>query len=339
MEVSDTIFTLSNGQAELTIDSYGGAMRSFRMLDREVNPISFRLPPQYPGQQGGFQGHFICLGRWGDPTAGEQGEGLLKHGDSCRLPWDFELAPGGREATMGVSSVREGLTVQRHVRLSAGSAAVRVDEMITNSGGLGRFYQLVQHPTFASPFLDRDTVLFCNAGLGFNQAFGGNPDTNALHWPYAYTEDESIIRLNRFEEPYNGVFSFVVEPEAAQGWAVLYSKKHRLLMGYVWPREHYPWINIWQEWKKRKPIYLGVEFGTTGLHRPFCQVVEENNTRVFDERTYAFLDAGRQYQYTYHLFLHRVAGRLESIEHVSVDGGTLSLSINGQEHSLNAEMG
>ena len=110
-------------------------------------------------------------------------------------------------------------------------------------------------------------------------------------------------------------------------------------MGYVWPREHYPWINIWQEWKKRKPVYLGVEFGTTGLHKPFCQVVEENNTHVFDERTYAFIDVGEQHHYTYDLFLHRVAKPLERIEYVSTENGKLSLGINGQEYQLNAEMG
>lgn len=339
MDTSDTFFTLVNGRVELTINSYGGALRAFRMSDCDVNPLSFSLPPQYEGQQGGFQGHFVCLGRWGDPTAGERTNGLLKHGDSCRLPWTCEMAPGGSDAVMAVTSDLEGLGLQRHVKLCPDSTVVQVAETVTNLRPQGRFYQLVQHPTFAAPFLDRDTLIFCNAGPGFDQAHNVNPEANALHWPYVYRENESIARLNRFDEPCDGVFSFAVEPGASHGWAIVYSKKLRLLIGYVWPRERYPWINIWQAWEKRKPIYLGVEFGTTGLHKPFAQVVEECQTRVFDERTYAFIDGGAQHHYTYDLFLHRLAKPLASVEYVTLINGAVRLGINGQELQLNAEMG
>jgi len=148
-----------------------------------------------------------------------------------------------------------------------------------------------------------------------------------------------MMKLNRFDEPCNGVFSYVVEPTDAYGWAVVYSRKSRLLMGYIWPREHYPWINIWQEWSGRKPLYLGVEFGTTGLHKPFPEVIEEGNTRVFGERTYAFVDAGASQRFCYHMFLHRVAEPLQGVEYVAIKEGILVASLNGRERVLHAVTG
>lgn len=339
METNDTTFTISNDQIALTIDSFGGAFLTFYLKRHHVNPLTFRLDNEDRSGRGGFRGHFVCLGRWGDATEGERLTGLPKHGDACRLPWSTAIAHDGRAVAMAVSSNREGLRMQRHVNLLPGSAVVQVCETVTNLRAVGRFYQVVQHPTFATPFLDRDVLLFCNASRGFNQVFNAKPETHALHWPYAYREDESMMKLNRFDEPCNGVFSYVVEPTDAYGWAVVYSRKSRLLMGYIWPREHYPWINIWQEWSGRKPLYLGVEFGTTGLHKPFPEVIEEGNTRVFGERTYAFVDAGASQRFCYHMFLHRVAEPLQGVEYVAIKEGILVASLNGRERVLHAVTG
>ncbi len=334
METNDTSFTLSNGHALLTVDSFGGALLAFSLKNHPANPLGFRLDRKGQAPRGGFQGHFVCLGRWGDATEGERSNGLPKHGEACRLPWNTRIPPDGRSASMVVSCTGEQLDLQRQLDLWAQSPVVRVDETVTNRGALGRFYQLVQHPTLAAPFLDGDVRLFSNASLGFNQVFNAIPEAHALHWPYAHTEDGAMHRLNRFDEPYNGVFSFVVQPEDTYGWTVVYSRKSRLLIGYVWPRAQYPWINIWQDWHRGKPRYLGVEFGTTGLHKPFPAVVEERNARVFDAPTYAFIDANASQRFSYHVFLQRMAEPLHSVEYVAIGDDGLAMSLNGHERRL-----
>lgn len=339
METNDTSFTLSNEYALLTVDSFGGALLAFSLKNHPVNPLSFRLDRNGQTSRGGFQGHFVCLGRWGDATEGERAQGLPKHGDACRLTWSNQIPPDRQSATMAVSSKGEQLDLQRQLELWPRGPIVQVNETVTNRGQVGRFYQLVQHPTFAAPFLDLDVRLFCNASLGFNQVFNAIPAAHALHWPYAHTEDGSMHKLNRFDEPYNGVFSFVVEPEDTYGWMVVYSRKSRLLIGYVWPRAQYPWINIWQDWHRGKPRYLGVEFGTTGLHKPFATVVEEHNTRIFDAPTYAFIDANASQHFSYHLFLRRMAEPLNSVEYVTIRDNGLVMSINGREQSVGTTTG
>lgn len=339
MDSNDAQLSVANELSILAIDPCGGAFLDFHLKSNPVNPLAFRSENEGLPRRGGFQGHFLCLGRWGDPMKGERSLGIPKHGEICRIPWEFTIMRDALKVIMKAKSPQELLKIERAVTLHPFYPVAKVRETVCNEANLGRFYQLVQHPTFAAPFLNNDVLVFCNGGIGFNQMFNGNPESNALHWPYAYTEDERILKLNRFDSPYNGVFSFVVDTQSSQGWLAIYSRKYRLIMGYVWSREQYPWINMWQHWEGRQLTCLGLEFGTTGLYKPFSQIVEEQHTRLFGERTYAFIDGGERVRYDYHMFLYRVNKPLEKLESLRLTEEELVLGIDGREERMTLGMG
>jgi hypothetical protein len=77
-----------------------------------------------------------------------------------------------------------------------------------------------------------------------------------------------------------------------------------LLIGYLWKREDYPWISLWQDFDEKGSIrYRGLEFGTTGMHKSYKEIIEEGNHSVFGEDSYKYIDAGETQSRSYLAFI------------------------------------
>ena len=61
-----------------------------------------------------------------------------------------------------------------------------------------------------------------------------------------------------------------------------------LLLGYLWPRCHYPWVSLWCSSTDGEPRARGLEFGTTGLHQPFP--ILTRHPRIFGLPTFEHLE-------------------------------------------------
>src|SRR5688572_12524081 len=95
MTLSDkTKLTIYNNEASLTVDLFGGAIIDFHLHQEKINPLTFVFSPeQMPeNNKGGapYQGHFLCMGRWGEPSAGEIRAGVPNHGQVSNILWKLE---------------------------------------------------------------------------------------------------------------------------------------------------------------------------------------------------------------------------------------------------------
>lgn len=84
---------------------------------------------------------------------------------------------------METIATREGLKVSRNLLMDEHQPVYVVTEKITNTNPLGRPFNIVQHPTLAEPFLDADTIVNCNASVGFDQSFFKDIPSNIVKWP------------------------------------------------------------------------------------------------------------------------------------------------------------
>ena len=166
---NDSLITLQNKLASLSVDMFGGAIVDFHLHNR-VNPFTFRFSKkQMPVNNkagANYQGHFACIGRWGEPSVGELKAGLPNHGEAANILWQQQKV-SSLTLTMEADCAKEGLHVTRTVSLDKQSALFYIKETMTNSNVLGRLYNIVQHPTIAAPFLSSDTIVTCNAAKGF----------------------------------------------------------------------------------------------------------------------------------------------------------------------------
>ncbi|NTS42571.1 hypothetical protein HRG84_16845 [Flavisolibacter sp. BT320] len=316
---------LQNKACTATYTTKGGALVDFRLQPGGVNPLPFRHKEKSKGaKEVCFNGHFVCLGNWGDPSPGEAARGHVKHGDFNRLEWLSSNKE--QQALLSAYSPLEGLYVERKVELDATEPVLLVSETIQNMHSVGRLYNLVQHPTIAAPFLDAATIVDCNAANGFDYAFPNLNETVFSSWPAAKTIDGEVMNLSTPDRAYSSVFSFLVNPADEWGWVTANSPSAQTLLGYVWKRSDYPWIAHWLHFEGENLRYRGLEFGTTGVHQPIQSIWEKGLVNLLGERTCQFIDTGEAHQRSYLAFLHHLPKGFRGVQQVQVEDNRLLLT-------------
>ena len=337
MEIND--FILENDLCSLQFEDLGGCLVDFHLKGQNINPFNFKMLHQSPYHEDiYFKGHFLCAGRWGDPSYGEMAKGLNKHGEFVKLKWAGRKE--GNAINMFAFSKLEGLSVTRDIELSDYSACYKITDNLHNENVLGRMYQIMQHQTLAGPFLNAATVVDCNATAGFDYAFDKFGNSIVTLWPEAYTKSGRNVKLDRPETNYSSVFPFIVDPAETQGWITAWSPEHQLLTGYVWDRKDYPWINHWVHWEEPTPglfeedntrensgkmLYRGLEFGNSGIHKPFNEIFAQNLLHILGETSAGFIDASESHERTFYSFLQRVPANFKGVQKVNFNKKNITI--------------
>ena len=283
---------LSNAHASVTVDLLGGSIVGFELGANGVNPLVWANDAK-PGEAKPMS-HFLCLDRWGQPSQAELANGMPFHGEVTRVEWK-DHGKGSMSARLPMADLR----VERTMEMLDG-AAFRVDETVTNENKLGRVYNMVQHPTIGPPFLDERVLVDSNARQGFMQSSPlPNPEVPQIVWPMALKDAQPVDLRRLTDDPLPNVCSFAIDEDL--GWVTALSPTYRLVLGYVWRRSEYPWLNIWRHVQDGKPLARGLEFGTTGLHQPFPALVKKGS--IFGRPLLDYLDAGESKTRSYVAFL------------------------------------
>lgn len=306
--LEDSLIVLQNDQFSLTIEQYGGHFTGMELSSNPINPLTWALTAAQmpPNNQSGapFKGHFLCLGRWGGPSPGEVAAGIPHNGEQSNTLWTVK-AMTDTEIQMENDAPLDGLSVKRTVRLVQQEPAFVVKELFSNTLALGRVSNVVQHVTIGPPFLSSQTLFNSNATKGFNQKFAyPNPHAYAYEWPFAKLDSLGLTSndLRKNDVPDNFVSTHLFDPSDQYGWITAYDPRSGTLLGYVWNLTEYPWINIWSHFVDGKANAKGLEFGTTGIGRPYKDLLE-TDTRFQGVNSWEYMDAGEQKEKTYLGFL------------------------------------
>jgi hypothetical protein len=275
-------------------------------------------------------GHFLCLDRWGPPSAAEEKNGMPFHGEASKVIWRVTRPPeqngGWIEAEMFAELPLAGLEVRRVIRLLDTEALVSVREKVTNRNRLGRIFNMVQHPTIGAPFLDVETRVDAGAGKGFMQSSPlPNPEQLEVRWPNALHNGKRVDLRRLENDPNPNVVSY--EVLGSLGWTTACAPAQQRLIGYVWPTSDYPWFNAWRHVENGTPALRGLEFGTTGLHQPFPVLVAKG--RIFNLPLYTYLDAGESVTRSYASFLLRTPKGFSGVKDVRHESGRLTVQERG----------
>src|SRR6185436_10428200 len=112
---------LQNSTVRLVMDLAGGSLGEFRFLDGELNPLHWATPRAGETNTQGF-GHFLCLDRWGPPSAAEGAKGMPYHGEAAHVRWSVTRPTveqnGFIEAEASARLPKAGLRIRRQLRLS-----------------------------------------------------------------------------------------------------------------------------------------------------------------------------------------------------------------------------
>ena len=324
--------------SKLVVELGGGSITDFHLADHPLNPLTWELKNDTASPR--LRGHFLCLDRWGQPSAAEQRNGMPFHGEAPRVPWRVVSQPsvqGNKQvAEMSASLPLAGLDVTRRIRLSTDAAFFVVTERVTNRNKLGRIYNMVQHPSIAPPFLDERTLVDANARTGFMQSSPlPNPEQPKVEWPHALNKDQPTDLRHLTGDPAPEVVSYTIDDE--HGWVTASSISGGLLIGYIWKTSDYPWFNAWRDSNQGHPAARGLEFGTTGLHQPFPILVKKG--RIFNRPLYAYIDAGESEARSYACFLFRIPQDYKGVARLTYVNGRLQLHEHGSGRQLAMDVG
>src|ERR1700743_352057 len=125
---TSNIISIGNGAASLSVDLYGGGITGFHLLNGGVNPFTFKFAPENMPEHNrsgaSYRGHFICLGRWGPPTAGEIRAGIPDHGEAANRLWEH-ITSIQKQLKMQLLTPLEGLQIKRVIEMDDHSAAFK----------------------------------------------------------------------------------------------------------------------------------------------------------------------------------------------------------------------
>ena len=320
-----SIVKLENSTIVLHMNLNGGSYIDFHIKEQPLNPLNFLLevPPQPP-----YMGHFLCFDRWGPPTESEKTNGFTHHGEANLQVWKM-LDENNSGCTMKCSLPMGGLELIRDVKLSDSEPVFFVTEKIKNLNKYGRMFNIVQHVTIAPPFLTKSTIFDNNTEKGFENKEDGslNQEETILNWPVASHNGEKIS-LRHFDNAWPRVTSFTFSQDEEYGWVTACNPKEKLMLGYIWKTEEYPWINFWRSMDNGLPIAFGMEFGTTGFHEPFPIIAKKG--KIFGRNIYDFIDANEELNKSFIAFLAKIPEDYKGVEKVEIKDSFLNIKEKGR---------
>lgn len=362
---------LSNGLIELTVLTGGGHLAALRLLtpgDLSTNVLweapwltadptaeSFQaLAESYgPVATGRFlaayTGHALCLDYFGAPSTRQAAAGLGIHGEAACRCWNVSQTEGGAGAACRWSAQLPlaRLNFEREIRLGDGERVIFVEETVTNECSIDRSFHWVQHVAFGPPFLNSAE---CTLAASGNRGMTSPSDYEgcsllATHreflWPHAPRDgsESRFVDLRRaFSTKGSGFLACVqMDTKRRVQYMLAVNWKQRLVVGYCFRTDDFPWMAIWEENCARQSIpwngrtrARGMEFGTTPM--PLTPDEPFPGGTLFNTRGWCISPANGVKTARYILFLAAIPAGLNSIESAEVEGDIIQL-YNDQRNS------
>lgn len=273
----------------------------------------------------GLLGHCICLDLFGGPTDTEKAAGIPAHGEAPVALYEMEGTD--KRLTMRAFLPAAQLNFIRHMELEE-NGVLRFHEIVENHSCTDRPIGWTQHVTLGAPFLEKGKTRFLLTAdksrvieSAFNNGLGMQKNGADFEWPLCPLRDGTQDDLSVMTEQAvsAGFTAHRMDTSAEHVSFVAWSPTHRLLIGYVWKREDYPWLARWEENHLRtwapwdgKGFALGMEFGVSPMVENRRDMVARG--KMFDTPTFLWLGAKSRKETAYCAFV-RTADALPTAVH------------------------
>lgn len=340
---------LSNDRIELTIASRGGAMTSLVLKDDPARLSPFGDPARM-GRN--VLGHFVCVDGFGGVSKEEQAAGLPGHGEAHAQPWEVaSFRKDGKVNTVRFSVklpiVQEVFT--RTLSVVDGEDVVYVDSELESALGFDRPVNWGEHPSIAAPFLEPEKVVVDVSGRrsktrAYDTAAARSRTLASFRdfeWPMAPliaggTRDLRSAPANPASLDH---VTTLVDPARAYGYVTALHTGSHYLLGYLFRRDEFPWVQDWQSYPKDLRMYRGIEFATQPFDVPRRETVQLNS--MFEAPTYRWLPARSRIGSRFLMFWTRTPAGMTRVDDVRLEGGQLVIEDRaaGKRITLAASLG
>ncbi len=270
----------------------------------------------------GLVGHNLCFPYWGDPSKAEADVGMTFHGETNIRRWSLVEETPDR-LSLEVHLPESSLSFRRNICVQG--SAVHVEGIATNHSAWDRPFGWCEHVTLGPPFLANGVTRFdASAGKGF---ITGHPAGETFNWPTG----KSGVTFNLHEfagiEHSDLVNSFMLREEGMWGWFTAFHPNYSLLIGYLFRREQYPWLNVWENNDERRQT-RGMEFSNTPHHGTMKALIQR--AELWGTPTYEWLDAKSVVTKSFTAFMSGVPADFRGTQDVRVSSNEIEIIETGK---------
>jgi hypothetical protein len=348
---------LENDKIELTMLATGGNFVNLILKD-DASRLSPLWNPAAIARAAGRRsrgaggGHFVCVDGFGGVSPEERAAGMPGHGEAHRQPWTVQSS----DKTGGVLSVVFSTHLplvqedfRRTIRIVDGESVIYVESELANLLGFDRPVNWAEHATIGSPFLaPGETVVDLSARQSKTRAHNDEEDPyphrladfKDFTWPLAPGQDGEMVDLRTTPLKPNSLdhTTSLMDTGRELVFVTALNLKQRLLLGYVFRREEYPWLQIWESYPPNMGLARGLEFGTQPFDIPRRQVIERGP--MFGAPVVRWLPAKSKIGSRFLFFYTKVPAGFQKVDDVVLKDGKLVIEDRaaGQTLSLAASL-
>jgi hypothetical protein len=335
---SRPVLLVSNDKLEMAVMKQGGSMLRILIQGDSQGLSPFGNPemvPQVPDNQklqGPMVGHFVCVDGFGSPSAEERKAGMAMHGEAYLQPWKLvasekQGATTTVKFTANLPNLQENFT--RTLQMVDGESVIYVDSELESLTAFDRTANWGEHPYLFPPFLERqNTVVDMSGTRARTRSYPGNParpfkQGEDFAWPMAPAADGAPVDLRA--APAAGAWmahtTTLMDPSRRLAYVTALNTARRYLLGYVFRREEYPWIQNFMNYPANDWLARGLEFATQPFDLPRRAMVELN--RMFDTPVYRWLPAKSKIGTRFLLFWVKSPEGMTRVDDVRLENGKI----------------
>ena len=227
----------------------------------------------------------------------------------------------------------------RTFRIVDGENVVYVDSTLENELGVDRPVSWAEHTTIGSPFLASGVALSSISGTrAQNRPYQGTGNPGAerrlaagedFRWPMAPLIDgKTGGKLTDLTAPPEGAHfldhaTVLVDLALKYGWVATVQTDKHLILGYVFRRTDYPWVQNWGNYPSTGKFSRGLEFSTQPYDEPRREAVAKNG--MFGAPTFRWLPAKAAIHTSFLMFYAHTPADFGKVENVRFENGTISI--------------
>jgi hypothetical protein len=373
-DVSPTTFedhpaiTLSNGRLSASILTQGSTIAQI-VLSGSPSGNNDKLGPLWNpmrmarelGRTANFNpgiGHFVCVDGFGGTSQEERAAGFPGHGEAHRQMFELQYPDEGNStATLKMTALLplvQELFVRTY-RLVDGENVLYVESQLENLVSFDRPISWAEHATAGSPWLESGVTVFDVSGTRaqtrkfpqpdppnspVQRRFPGGVD---FTWPMAPGLNGAAVDMRQTPENphYRDHTTTLIDPARELGWTTAINPKRREILGYLFRRADYPWLQTWGDYPPTAKMARGMEFGTQPYDVSRRDAV--NQGKLFDTPTFRWLPAKAKIETRFVMFYAPVPEGFAKVDDVEWNAANRQIVIHdrkaGKQVTLQASRG
>jgi hypothetical protein len=340
---------LSNDRMELTVLTDGGSLANLVLRDDPGKLSPFWNPRRYAREQGrkypnAYMGHFVCVDGFGPVSAEEKEAGLSGHGEAHSLPWETKVSRKEGSTLILTQTVKLPILQEifsRTLRLVDGENVLYVRSELESLLGFDRPVNWGEHATIGSPFLEAAvTVVDMPASRAQTRPDQGGALQHRLAagvdftWPMAPLADGTKVDVRASPKVSNTIdhTTCLMDPSRKLVFVTALNPNKKMILGYLFRREDYPWIQSWENYPADMRMARGLEFATQPYDVPRRKTVELG--KMFDTPAYRWLPAKSRIETKYLMFYSHAPEGMRKVDDVRLEGGQLVIEDRGAKKQI-----